>query len=108
MLRYIYKKKIPLRLIIALYSLLFLTVTDNILGMVSEFSTSDTKLVLTILGYLCILNFVLFVASIRYIIFCASNKYYIDIVITTVIEVPLFLHSLGFFLGVGLLLGGQQ
>ena len=97
--KYIYKKHKIIRLIWILYSISFPFLAKYVFTSVSTYE---------FLADLCTLNLFLFVISLIYIVFCIIKKYYFDILITAITQIPLVLYSFPLLLALGILLGGQR
>ena len=97
--KYIYKKHKIIRLIWILYSISFPFLAKYVFTSVSTYE---------FLADLCTLNLFLFVISLIYIVFCIRKKYYFDILITAITQIPLVLYSFPLLLALGILLGGQR
>ncbi len=108
LLKYVYKKKVTIRIVWIIYSIIFPFISYNIIGELANYDVDSTHLVLSIMGYLCIFNLILLLVAIVYIVFCIRYKYYLDILITVIIQSTLTVYSLGLLLAVGLLIGGKN
>ena len=76
--------------------------------MIADTNSQNSVQLLTLLGYLCVFNLFLLLVSIAYIVFCFVKKYYLDILLTTLLQASLTFFSVGTLIGVGLLLGGEN
>ena len=84
-----------MRVALLLYVILFSIIAGNLKNLLPLLPSSETEWVMNVLANISIVNLVLLFLGIIYDLFCLIKKYFIDMIVTVIMQVLLFIYSTG-------------